>query len=192
MSESISIDSITHQVNELSTKATDIINNATSSTPSDKSDKKSAKAHKKAAKELAKQQREAELSAASQRPIMYVYNHTGNECTQLYGDIPLIQSQDTLKVKYVDLVDLHKQPLNSDVWLRARVSTIRAKGKLSFIVIRDGFITVQCVISGAENDTMRDMVKFSSKISSESIIDICGTLTQPLQPLIMCESMCLM
>ena len=60
--------------------------------------------------------------------------------------------------------------IGSDVWVRARVHAVRAKGNLAFVVLRQGCFTVQGVASAPA--IPKAMVAFLGKIPSESIVDV--------------------
>jgi len=73
--------------------------------------------------------------------------------------------------------------LGALVWLRGRVSSVRAKGNSCFIVIRsDSFYTVQaCHFKEPSGDKEQEeaskaMLKFVSNIALESIVDVCGVV----------------
>lgn len=64
---------------------------------------------------------------------------------------------------------------DQDVWVRARLHTSRAKGKQCFFVLRQQHCTVQCIAYVSEF-VSKQMVKFISHISKESIIDVKATV----------------
>lgn len=92
-----------------------------------------------------------------------------------YGPSQLIQSQEKHADRtFVDVSELAayvaKHP-NTNVWVRGRVHTSRAKGKQCFLILRQQSSTVQCII--AVNDVVsKQMVKFCGSVSKESIVDI--------------------
>eukprot|EP00605_Chrysophyceae_sp_TOSAG23-4_P001863 GSChrysophyteH1.ASY1.ANO1.2055.1 assembled CDS len=102
-----------------------------------------------------------------------------------FGDYEMMRSQAEGKVRsYVKGSDLQLdvpgdiEP-GQTVWLRGRVSNIRAKGNSIFIVLRtDPFTTVQaCHFKGSSDvQTSLDLLKFGANIPLESIIDVCGTV----------------
>ncbi len=55
---------------------------------------------------------------------------------------------------------------------------IRAKGKSCFIVLRDGFYTLQTLIFKSEEIEL-EMIKYLSDIPNESVVDIVGVVKKP-------------
>ncbi|XP_066151010.1 aspartate--tRNA ligase, cytoplasmic [Euwallacea fornicatus] len=95
-----------------------------------------------------------------------------------YGNLPLIKSDPTvLKHTFTYIKDLTKHLTGNTVWVRARLHTSRARGKQCFIVLRQREFTVQVLINVSEN-VSKAMVKFSSNISKESIIDVEATVVE--------------
>eukprot|EP00166_Cyanidium_caldarium_P002151 ctg_2165.g428 len=99
--------------------------------------------------------------------------------------------------RWMSLADLaaHRLPesLNVEsVWVRGRVQAVRAQGsKMAFVVLREGYATLQVVCTaapaGASADAdaasavpvPREMVRWvtrSGELSAESIVDVCGRL----------------
>jgi len=70
--------------------------------------------------------------------------------------------------------------IGSQVWIRARVATLRVKGKVSFVVLRqDSFYTVQAVKFKSKEDggaSATAFAKFFKALPLESIVDVQGTL----------------
>lgn len=80
-----------------------------------------------------------------------------------YGQLPLIQSNTKdIKRSFTLVKELNKSLAGSAVWVRARLHTVRARGKQCFIVLRQREFTVQTLINVSEN-VSKSMVKFSSK-----------------------------
>lgn len=96
-----------------------------------------------------------------------------------YGDSPMVQSAyDDTRV-FVKVGDL-KVEIENPVWIRARVHSTRIKGLAGFIILREGTQTLQCVIS-ASAEVSKQMMKYASGISKESIVDIFGQCKVPEQ-----------
>ena len=89
-----------------------------------------------------------------------------------YGQEKMIQSNSTYdERKFVHIKDLNPTVAGQVVWIRGRLHTSRAKGKQCFIVIRQQSHTIQGL--AAVNDKIsKQMVKFISAITKESIIDV--------------------
>ena len=99
-----------------------------------------------------------------------------------FGDFSLMASQGETGRKYVDVETLGKEggPKDGDVvWIRGRVSSVRAKGNACFMVVRSGvFNTVQaCHFKDKENpDESKKMIKYAGGLALESIVDIMGVV----------------
>ena len=94
-----------------------------------------------------------------------------------YGNFSLIQSDsDAPKREFTAVCELNKNLAGKSVWVRARLHTVRARGKQCFIVLRQREYTVQVLVNVSDTIS-KAMVKFSSNISKESIIDVEGTVT---------------
>jgi aspartyl-tRNA synthetase len=65
------------------------------------------------------------------------------------------------------------------VLLRGRVHTVRGKGKSAFLVLRQQSATVQCAMFVDDVTVSKGMVKYTSSISRESIVDIEGKVVVP-------------
>lgn len=79
---------------------------------------------------------------------------------------------------YVDVKDLDASKTDQEVRIRCRVHNSRAKGKMCFIVGRQGYATVQAVLFVGDTIS-KGMVTYSSKIPKESIVEIIATVTVP-------------
>ena len=99
-----------------------------------------------------------------------------------FGDFSLIASQEETGRHFAQFESLGKEggPKDGDVvWIRGRVSSVRAKGNACFMVIRSGaFNTVQaCHFKDKENpDESKKMIKYVGGLTLESIVDIMGVV----------------
>ncbi|CAH1179448.1 unnamed protein product [Phaedon cochleariae] len=135
----------------------------------DNSDKaESKKAAKKEAKKAEKASKRAEHK---QTTVQLDTPEEGDVSLGKYGNLPLIRSESnsTRVASYVK--DLNKSVSGQTVWVRARLHTVRARGKQCFIVLRQREFTIQVLINVSES-VSKSMVKFSSGIPKESIIDV--------------------
>ena len=100
-----------------------------------------------------------------------------------FGDYQIIASQQQSGRVYVDakLLGTDKGPkVGETVWLRGRVSNIRAKGNACFIILRSGsFYTIQaCHFKDKEYpEESKGLIKYAAGLALESIVDIMGTVT---------------
>eukprot|EP01031_Cornospumella_fuschlensis_P040697 gene40697-49623_t len=100
-----------------------------------------------------------------------------------FGEYDLIASQgfDTRSFTPINQLGTTSGPaIGSKVWLRGRVTSLRAKGNACFLVLRDSpFATVQAChfkMKGEQADTSKQLLKFASGLTLESIVDIYGTV----------------
>jgi len=92
-----------------------------------------------------------------------------------YGQLPLIRSTSKIVEPFSKVSELNEGLSGRLVLVRGRVHTLRAKGKQAFLVLRQQQYTVQCVIA-VSNVVSKQMVKFVSGLTKESIIDVKATI----------------
>ena len=68
------------------------------------------------------------------------------------------------------------------VWIRARLSTVRAKGKTAFVVLRKGLSSVQAVVADGAYGWDKEGIKWLGKVTAESIVDVYGDVMRVEQP----------
>lgn len=134
-------------------------------------DEQSKKAAKKAAAKEAKAAKKAEHKANNPQ----VQNDETNEediSSGKYGNLPLIRSESTYPQReFLTVQDLTKDVAGKIVWIRTRLHAVRARGKQCFAVLRQQEFTVQAIVC-VNDKTSKQMVKFASNITKESILDI--------------------
>jgi len=128
----------------------------------------------KSKKQLEKEAKKAEKQA--KRAATKVQTEEANDegpdvSSGNYGMAPMNQSREKPDYKFIDVSILNPKLNEQKVWVRARLHTSRAKGKQCFFVLRQQQYTVQC-ISYVSDDVSKQMVKFISRISKESIVDV--------------------
>ncbi|XP_024167847.1 aspartate--tRNA ligase 2, cytoplasmic [Rosa chinensis] len=144
----------------------------------------SKKAAKKKAAKLEKLRRRQEREAATAAARADQYSAAPeDQLAANYGDVSLIQLQ-SMKMVDVNLRTevgaLTEALKDQKVRIRGRAQTIRPTGeKLAFIVVREKGFTVQCVVTVQPEIVSCQMVKYASKLSRESIIDIEGIVSKP-------------
>jgi len=125
--------------------------------------KKDAKKAEKAAKRAAdKEQKGGQQQADTDGPDL---------SEGKYGVQEMNQSKVKNVVEIISVKDLKVKDAGNKVWIRGRLHTSRAKGKQCFFVIRDQQETVQCLAFVNERIS-KQMIKFISHISKESIVDV--------------------
>jgi len=110
-------------------------------------------------------------------PINYFEVDSTNNKIE-YGDYSMIASQEIVQRKFEKVKDLTAAS-GEKVWLRGRLSAVRAKGNACFLVLRgDSFYTVQCCHfkSKEQPDLSKQLIKFASSLTCETIVDVLGTV----------------
>ncbi|XP_393437.3 aspartate--tRNA ligase, cytoplasmic [Apis mellifera] len=134
------------------------------------SDELSKKALKKQQKEVEKAIKKAERKSQIQAQSNIVQEE--DISIGKYGETGLIQSKEKYaERKFIDIKDLNPNLENQNIWLRGRLHTSRAKGKQCFIVLRQQSYTIQG-LAAVNNKVSKQMIKFISNITKESIVDI--------------------
>ncbi|KRT80426.1 tRNA synthetase, partial [Oryctes borbonicus] len=136
----------------------------------------SKKAQKKEAKKAEKAAKKAELRGNVENTQENIIQDDVSKGK--YGNLPLIRSDvNAIKRNFTYVKALTKDLVGKQVWVRARLHTVRARGKQSFIVLRQREFTVQAILNVSET-VSKAMVKFSSNITKESIVDIEAEVTE--------------
>jgi nondiscriminating aspartyl-tRNA synthetase len=155
--------------------------------PVDTSEKgESKKAAKKEAKKAEKAAKKAEHKVGKDQS-----QNTATEENDVsvgkYGNLPLIQSSNkNLDRTFTYVKDLDKSLSGKDIWVRGRLHAVRARGKQCFIVLRQREFTVQVLVNVSEV-VSKSMVKFSSNITKESIIDVEAKVVEVATPVAGCS-----
>jgi len=79
--------------------------------------------------------------------------------------------------KYSNVSDLNASMEGQSVRIRGRAQNVRAQGKSCFIVMREVYETVQCIIF--EQTTSKQMKDFAGAITAESIVEIVAKVVKP-------------
>lgn len=134
--------------------------------PDKKESKKGAKKEAKKAEKAVKKV-EAKTNDTSVAPVNQDDVSKGK-----YGNLPLIRSDKLCTDKvFANVKDLDESQVGKEVWIRARLHAVRARGKQCFIVLREREFTIQLLVN-VSDAISKEMVKFSSNITKESIMDI--------------------
>lgn len=114
-------------------------------------------------------------------------NQKGDEddfSKDLYGNYGYMGSFFT-KHPLTKIMDLDEGLKEQTIWIRGRVSNIRGKGNLAFLIMRDNMYNVQCVVSKSDK-VSKQMLKFINNITKESIIDIQALVIIPPEEILSC------
>lgn len=100
-----------------------------------------------------------------------------------FGDYGVIASQSPVSRTYTEVKDIGKEAkdIGETVWVRGRVSSVRAKGNACFIVIRSGaFYTIQACHFKEKDDVenSKGMLKYVGGLPLETIVDIQGVVAK--------------
>lgn len=85
--------------------------------------------------------------------------------------------EDRFTKTYQNITDLDPKMEGQTVRIRGRAQNIRAQGKSCFIVMREIYATVQCIIF--EQTTSKQCKEFAGSITAESIIEIVAKVVKP-------------
>ncbi|GAB2233351.1 hypothetical protein Droror1_Dr00002573 [Drosera rotundifolia] len=97
-----------------------------------------------------------------------------------YGDIRFndLQSKEITGREWTDVRNQNEELKDCVVLVRGWVHVIRAVSKkMVFVVLRDQCCTVQCAVSVGGDRVSREMVRFVSGLSRESVVDVEGVVT---------------
>jgi prolyl-tRNA editing enzyme YbaK/EbsC (Cys-tRNA(Pro) deacylase) len=90
--------------------------------------------------------------------------------------------------KFTDVINISKDMQGQKVTVRGRLHMATGKGGMTFVVLRQQYATIQCVVSvSAEENISKGMVEYIRKIPKESIIEITADVTCPEKPVEKCS-----
>jgi len=144
--------------------------------PSKKALKKAAKEAEKAAKKAA-----AKAAAAASNPQQQQQQEE-DVSKEDYGDLPLIGAvpYKPSGIKRQNLADIKEE---GEIVFRGIVENARKQSaKLGFLNIRQGFSSIQAVITASET-LSRQMVKYAQQISPQSTVLVHGQITKTTEPI---------
>ncbi|OHS97944.1 Aspartate--tRNA ligase, cytoplasmic [Tritrichomonas foetus] len=107
------------------------------------------------------------------------------QTSKLYGDMPLIQSQDQTSRKIYSVSEINSELVDKDIYVRAFASVVRGKGKVSFLLLRSQISTIQacCFVPKEDpNGEILNMVKYIRSTPVESLVEVYGTLVKVDRP----------
>jgi len=99
-----------------------------------------------------------------------------------YGDLEMVQSKEKTSRVWSDVCDITLTKKGERVLIRGRVHTSRGTGKQCFVMIRQRQFSIQTLVAVDEN-VSKQMVKYATNISKESIVDIEGVVVAVEQPI---------
>lgn len=139
-------------------------------------------------KKALKKQQKQEEKQAKKKPVANDVVEADQEDISVgkYGQPKMIQSVEShAERNFVHIKDLNTEHADKVVWIRGRLHTSRAKGKQCFVVIRQQAHSIQGL--AAVNDRIsKQMVKFISNVTKESIVDIQAKVQKVPNPIESC------
>ena len=128
--------------------------------------KQAAKAKKEALKAARqkKQQEQRQAAAAAEA------SEPGHEN---FVVLPINKSATREGKKYTDLKDLNAGLVGQEVNVQGRVHTVRGKGNVAFIILRQGIASVQAVVEKGEM-VPKAAVKFVTGLTNETLVEVTG------------------
>ena len=138
----------------------------------------SKSAAKKAAKEAAKAAKK-EATAAKVAAQQGGGVDENDPLKGRYGDAEMIQSKTISGRQWTPVRKLDLTMKDQQVWVRARVQTVRGKGKSAFLVLRSESFTAQALLFVDDVNVSKGMVKYASGIPKESMVDVQGFVRAP-------------
>jgi len=152
----------------------------------EKKAKKEAKAEaaklEKAAREAKKSERLAARQAQEAAKKAEYVKDPNDPSAAFFGDMDMIRSQcdpeDRFTKKYIAVKDITDAHVGTQIRIRGRINNSRAKGNMCFVVVREGYASVQCVLFVGDKIS-KGMVQYVSKLSKESIVEIIADVTKP-------------
>ncbi|KAF9015195.1 aspartate-tRNA ligase [Cyathus striatus] len=138
---------------------------------------------KKAAK-LAEKQKKADEKAAKQQELAQQKAAADVDFSKdLYGPLPLNQSQSRPRKPRAQISALPSH-VGKSVLLRARVHTSRAQGnKMVFLNLRQRTDSVQALLIVKEGQVSKQMVKWATSLADESIVLVQGIVEKTAEPI---------
>ncbi|KAF3083622.1 aspartate--tRNA ligase dps1 [Orbilia oligospora] len=144
---------------------------------------------KNALKKLQKDKEKAEKAAkrAEQEAAAKAAREAANVDTasENYGKLPLNRSTERTGAARIAFGGLNAGDEGKQVLFRARVHNARAQGnKMTFLELRQQHQTIQALLSvQTDGSVSKQMVKWASSISLESIVLVHGVVAKPYEPI---------
>jgi len=141
-------------------------------TEGEKSEKQQKRDAKKAEKAAKKAEHKSEASGKGGSSV--IEENVDDEVdvsVGKYGNMEMNQSKDKPNTVLSLIKDIGVKMNEKTVTIRGRLHTSRSKGKQCFFVVRQQQATIQCIAYVSEK-VSKQMIKFISRITKESIIDV--------------------
>lgn len=147
--------------------------NAATEEPHKPSKNELKKAAAKAKKEALKAARQKKQQEQRQAAAAAEASEPGHEN---FVVLPINKSQTREGKKYTDVKALTAELVGQEVNLQARVHTVRGKGNVAFLILRQGIASVQAVVEKGEM-VPKMAIKFVTGLSNETLVEVTGIVT---------------
>ena len=129
--------------------------------------------------ELAKEKKQERL--AKRQEQSGAAKKEDDPSANFYGDLPLNRSQSDPEKRYekvfTNVQDITAEKVGQEVLIRGRAHAVTGKGSIAFVIVRQGYYTVQATASVGETIS-KGMIKFLQKVNKESIVDVLATVAE--------------
>jgi aspartyl-tRNA synthetase len=141
------------------------------------------RAHKEALRAAAAATKSGDLATEKATSTGTCTAREEDDKTNLYGDLPGITSAVITHKIYKDIDELTEDMTGFYVWVRARIQSTHAVRKGCFAVLRQRIDSLQAVLFQG-GDVSRNMVKYTTSLSNESVVDVLAEITVPENPVL--------
>lgn len=132
----------------------------------------------------------SQVSQAKKEQEVHFVKDESDPLKDKYGVLELIQSKTNPEhrheMQWNTVCKLGPEQEGQTVNLRVRLQKSRIKGKGGFLVLREGFYTIQGCLFVKENAVSEGMIKFAEKIHPESLVDVQGVVKKAMKPIESC------
>ncbi|KAL1992499.1 hypothetical protein VTN49DRAFT_4531 [Thermomyces lanuginosus] len=104
-----------------------------------------------------------------------------------YGDLPLVQSQERRRQKFLRFDDISTDMIGQEVSFNARLHIVRnMSSRLVFLVFRQQLNTLQGVLQADDQTRSMGMVTWAERLRTGTIVRVKGKLQTPAVPVVSC------
>lgn len=111
--------------------------------------------------------------------------HAADAATPIAGDYEVLRPDAIPAISFTPISSLGTSQgpaMNTDIWVRARVATVRVKGKSTFIVLRQNSLHTLQVVKFKDDadggDSATAIAKFFKSLPLESVVDVKGLIVE--------------
>ena len=142
-------------------------------------------------RDAAKAERLAKRQKKVQAQVVENVKDPNDISAALFGERELNRSQGDPELRFAKVLtnvkDVDEAVIGKEVTIRGRLHNARGQGqKLAFVVVRQQYATVQCVVASDDKVISKGMVAYAAKVPNESIVEVKATVIQPKVPVQAC------